>query len=86
MILKRLWWAMPLLLAGCAGLPPRSGCVAGNLHYSWNSRSPQGLASVSNCWGSDCPAFTAIVKLDEQGKVTEARCEPSQFSPMAQED
>lgn len=76
MTLRLLWWVFPLLLCGCAALPPRSGCVSGNLHYSWSSRSPQGLTAASSCWGRNCPAFTSVVKIDEQGKATEARCEP----------
>ena len=73
-----------LLLAGCASLPARTGCLAGNVHYSWTTRTPQGVVATSNAWcrpDQACPAFQATVKVDETGKITEATCSPEPVIP-----
>ncbi len=66
-------------LLGCAGLPPRSGCMAGDARYTWMTRTPQGIVAMANCWGpgASCPAFQASVEVNTDGKVTKASCTPA---------
>ena len=65
-----------LCLTGCASLPPRSGCAAGDVRYNFLTKTPSVDGVTENCWGNRCPAFAARTSYYENGQVKEAACEP----------
>jgi hypothetical protein len=72
------WVLMLMFLAGCQTLPPRAGCLAGDVRYAWFSKTPRGTVVSSNTWcpdGQKCPAFKATVAVTEAGTLT-TTCEP----------
>jgi len=66
-------------IMGCAALPPRSGCVAGEGGYAPFTRASRVHGVTANLWcgkATPCPAFRGIVEFDPEGRVLKATCEP----------
>lgn len=67
---------LSLLLSGCT-LPPRTGCLAGDIRYSFVSKTPQNIVATANCWSKDepCSGYKATVRHSDG--ITTASCEPN---------